>query len=183
MSDQNPFASSPNSFANKAMRLLWSLAWLVLFRPTPKKLYGWRRLILRLFGAKIGAGTQILPSVRISEPWKLEVGMFACLGESVNCYCGGGLRIGDYVTVSQFSHICTLTHDYKDYRAPIVRRPVVLEKQAWVCADSFVGPGVTVGNGAVVGARGVVCKDVEPWTIVAGNPALFVKTRDMNKRL
>ncbi|MDF7799400.1 hypothetical protein P4C99_07985 [Pontiellaceae bacterium B1224] len=183
MSDDNPFASSPNTFSNKIMRVLWKLGWILLFRPTPKLFYAWRRMILRMFGAKVGVGAQVLPSVIISEPWKLEVGQYVCIGEGVNCYCGGGLCLEDFVTVSQFSHICTLTHDYEDFRAPLVRRPVVIKKQAWVCADSFIAPGVTVGNGAVVGARSVVVRDVNEWSIVAGNPAKFIKPRKINKRL
>jgi putative colanic acid biosynthesis acetyltransferase WcaF len=101
-----------------------------------------------------------------------------CLSFNVDCYCVAPVKIGSHVTVSQYSYLCCATHDYEDPNMPLIALPIVIQDQAWVCADVFVAPGVTIGQGAVVGARASVFKDVEPWAVVAGNPARFIKKRD-----
>lgn len=168
---------SPFSFWNKLARVLWGAAWLCLFRPSPRPCHAWRRFLLRRFGARIGKGVALQPSCRVTMPWKLEMGEYSSLGDYVICYNIGGVRIGGHSTISQYSHLCSSSHDYEHPHMVQVFAPIEIEDQVWVCADAFIGPGVTVRQGAVVGARASVFTDVEPWTVVRGNPARVVKKR------
>lgn len=175
------YCPSPYSIWNKLARALWEVVWLFLFRPSPKPLHAWRRFILRTFGAKIGNLTYIHASCQISEPWKLTLGDHSCLGPHVICYSGGGIQIGEHTTVSQYSHLCTASHDYTHPNMIQIFRPILIEDQVWICTDAYIGPGITVGQGVVVGARACVVKNIEPWTIVGGNPAKFIKKRELKE--
>ena len=170
---------SAHSLRHRAARTVWNAVWLLLFRPSPRPLHVWRRALLRLFGARIAAGVRIYPSTRIWAPWNLQMESGSCLGDFVDCYCVAPIHIGREATVSQYSYLCAATHDYEAARMPLVVSPITIGASAWVCADVFVGPGVTVGEGAVLGARAAVCGDVEPWTVVGGNPARVIKRREM----
>lgn len=170
---------SPHSTANKVGRVLWSVVWGVLFRPSPRIFYGWRRMLLRLFGAAVGRNARISPSVRIWAPWNLSIGNEVSISHDVDCYCVDRLSIGDNATVSQYAMLCTASHDVSDPRMGLICAPVSLESQSWVCAGAFVGPGVTVGVGAVIGAKAVQMKSVAAWTIHGGNPARFLKRREI----
>jgi putative colanic acid biosynthesis acetyltransferase WcaF len=150
-----------------------------LFRTSPWFCHSWRRLLLRVFGARIGRGAKVFPSTRIWAPWNLTLGEYACLSHDVDCYCVSSISIGDHATVSQYSYLCGASHDLHDPHMRLVAAPVQIEDQAWVCARAFIGPGVTVGEGAVVGACSVVTRDVPDWTVVCGNPAKFVKYRNL----
>lgn len=101
------------------------------------------------------------------------------MGDHARCYCVDKVSIGAHAMVSQFSYLCSASHDITKRKMPLITAPIHVEDQAWVCADAFVGPGVTVGQGAVVGARAAVFKDVPPWTVVGGNPAKFIKKREI----
>jgi len=171
------YCPSPFSFLNKVARTIWNAAWLVLFRPSPRPLHAWRRLLLRLFGARIGRGVCLSPSCRIAMPWKLKVGEHSALGDYVICYNIGGVRIGAYSTVSQYAHLCSASHDYEHPHMRQTFAPIEIEDQAWICADAFVGPGVRIGQGAVLGARASAFRDIEPWTVAGGNPAHTIKRR------
>lgn len=171
------YRPSPHGLRNKAARALWGVAAPLLFRPTPKPLHGWRRAVLRLFGARIAPSAVIHPSVRIWAPWNLVMADHACLSPHVECYAVDRISIGARATVSQFAFLCTATHDADRPDMPLVTAPIVVEADAWVAADAFVGPGVRVGEGAVVGARSCVFRDVPAWTIVAGAPARFLRRR------
>jgi len=109
------------------------------------------------------------------------MGDHSCLGPYVICYCGGGVQIGAHTTVSQYSHLCTSSHGYEHPNMPQTFAPIVIEDQAWIAADVFIAPGVTIAQGAVIGARASVFKDVESWAVVGGNPARFIKKREMKK--
>jgi len=162
----------------KIARAVWNVVWSLLFRLTPRGiLYGWRRFLLRCFGARLGRGVNVLPSCRIWQPWKLTMGDYSCLSEQVECYSVDQITIGKQVVVSQGAFLCCASHDISSPIMELTHKPIIIESQAWVAARAFVGPGVTVGEGAVVGACAVVTKDVEPWTVVAGNPARVVKKR------
>jgi putative colanic acid biosynthesis acetyltransferase WcaF len=164
------------------MRLLWG-ATRPFFRFSPRFFWGWRNLLLRLFGAKIGNNVHIYNSAVIYMPWNLEIGDWSAIGEYAFIYNLGKLTIGNRVTISHRAHLCAGTHDYTDPAMPLLKSPIIIVDQVWVCTDAYVGPGVTVGEGAVVGARAVVVKDVEPWAVVAGNPAGFIKKRIMKQKL
>jgi len=160
------------------MRVAWALGRLV-FRLVPRPFYAPRRIILRSFGAKIGRQVNIANTACIYFPWNLEVGDWSAIGERAMIYNLGAVSIGEKATVSQGAHLCAGTHDFSDPVMPLLIPPIAVGDQAWVCADAFIGPGVTVGKGAVVGARAVAVKNVEPWAVVAGNPARFIRKREL----
>ncbi len=159
-----------------AGRVLWS-ACSPLFKFSPRLWWGWRNFMLRIFGAKIGRHVQIHPSVRIFIPWNLEVGDWSSVGFDALLYNLGPLRIGEKVTISQRAHLCGGSHDFRDPGMTLLKLPIHVEDEAWICADAFVGPNARVGIRAVVAARAVVIKDVEPDRVVAGNPAIVVGKR------
>jgi len=171
------YRPSPHSFRNKLGRTAWGVIWLVLFRPSPKPLHGWRRMLLRLFGARLGHQATVHASVRIWAPWNLEMGDHSCLSPGVDCYAVDRIRIGARATVSQYSFLCTAGHDPDSADMTLVTAPITIGDHAWVAADAFVGPGVSIGEGAVVGTRASVFKDVPAWTIVVGNPARPLRQR------
>jgi putative colanic acid biosynthesis acetyltransferase WcaF len=167
-----------------ARRVLWGFGSFA-FRLSPRTCFGWRRFVLRCFGAKIGANVNTYPSTRVYFPWNLTVGDWCAIGEDAFIYNLGPVTLGEKVTVSHRAQLCAGTHDFTQPDMPLLKPPIVLNDQAWVCADAFVGPGVTVGEGAIVGARAVVMKNVRPWTIVVGNPAKEIKNRvlETNKKI
>ena len=165
------------SAANKLARFAWNFVWAALFWPSPILLHGWRRFLLRLFGARIASGAHIYPSARIWAPWNLEMGEGACLGQHVDCYSVERIILGRRALVSQYAFLCAASHDYEDLGMPLVTGPITIGDHAWVTAGVFVAPGVTLGEGAVALARAVVVKDVAPWTVVGGAPARAVKQR------
>jgi putative colanic acid biosynthesis acetyltransferase WcaF len=166
------------TWSEQLRRVLWGLA-KPLFRFSPRVFFGWRNLLLRLFGAKIGKKVHVYNSATIYFPWNLEIGDWSAVGEHVLIYNLGAVRIGSSVTISQRAHLCAGTHDHTEPALPLLKPPIVIGNQAWVCADAFIGPGVTVGEGAVVGARAVATHDVGPWQIVAGNPAVAIGNREI----
>jgi putative colanic acid biosynthesis acetyltransferase WcaF len=157
-------------------RVLWALT-TPLFRFSPRPLFGWRRLLLRAFGARVGRDAHVYPSARIYLPWMLTLGEQASIGEWALIYNLGPVTIGDRATISHWAHLCAGTHDYRDPALPLLRLPIEIGAQAWVCADAFIGPGRRVGEGAIVGASAVVVSDVPDWQIAAGNPARIIKQR------
>ena len=170
---------SSHSLTNKTARVLWSIVWSLLFRPSPRLFLGWRRMVLRCFRARIGKGAKIMPSARIWAPWNLIVEEQGAIGEYVDCYNVAPITIGSHATVSQYAHLCAATHDITHPNMRLGTAPITIRDAAWVCAGAFVSMGVTVEEGAVCGARAVVVKDVPPWTVVAGNPAQEIKTREI----
>jgi len=152
-------------------RLLWTIVSNTLYRLSPTVLHGWRRLLLGCFGGRIAVGARPYPRVKIWAPWNLTMEAHSCLANDVDCYCVAPITVGAHATVSQYSYLCSASHDYRDASMPLIVAPIVIETHAWVAADVFIGPGVTVGEGAVVGARSTVLHDVAPWTVVAGCPA------------
>ena len=160
------------TFRQRSLRLAWSIVWLFLYRPSPRTFHAWRRWLLRIFGAQIGTGAVPYAAARIWAPWNLTMAANSCLSDGVDCYCVAPITIGAHATVSQYSYLCSASHDYRDPTMPLVIAPIVIGAEAWVAADVFVGPGVAIGEGAVVGARSTVTQDVDPWTVVAGSPPL-----------
>lgn len=169
---------TPYSRGNKIKRLMWSIAWTVLARPFPRSMaMGWKRMLLRMFGAKIAPTAAVYASARVFQPWLLTMDDYACLAEGVDCYNAAPIHIGRNATVSQRAFLCTAGHDITDPHHHQTSAPITIGDRAWVCAEAFVGQGVTVGEGAVCAARSVVVKNVEPWTVVGGNPAKELKKR------
>jgi putative colanic acid biosynthesis acetyltransferase WcaF len=174
--------NSSLAFSNKVARSLWQLVWLILYRPTPRIFHSWRCFLLRMFGAKLGISVHPYPSARIWAPWNLEMGDHSCLSEWVDCYCVDKIRIGANSTISQYSFLCTASHDYGQAAMPLVTAPITIGDQVWITADVFVGPGVTIGDGAVIIARSTVLQDIAPWMIAQGNPATPVKVRKFESK-
>jgi putative colanic acid biosynthesis acetyltransferase WcaF len=111
-------------------------------------------------------------STNVWFPPNLEMGEFSVLGWNVNCY-----NQGDFAIVSQYSHLVSGTHDVDDPNFQLLVKPISIGNHAWIASDAFVGPGVTIHEGAVLGARGVTFKDLLPWTIYIGNPCNIVRDR------
>ena len=169
-----------NSLSRKhqLVRLLWGIVWGLFARPLPRSVgLGWKRMLLRLFGAKIHSKAVVYSSAKVYYPANLIMEAYSCLASDVDCYNVDIIHIGANATISQGAFLCTASHDITNPLNPLITAPIIIEDQAWVAADAFVGMGVTVGQGAVVGARAVVFKDVEPWTVVGGNPAICLKKR------
>lgn len=169
-----------SGFTSAAMlrRFVWEVVWLLAFRTTPRwALHGWRRFLLRSFGAEVGAGCRIAPSCRVWAPWNLVMGEFSALGDGVDCYSMGRITIGSKVAVSQRSFLCTGSHDIHSLSRPLVTGPIVIEDHVWIAAESFVHPNVVIREGAVIGARSVVLQDMPAWSICAGHPCRKIKDR------
>ena len=168
----------PYARAEYLKRSTWNIVQRLFIRTSPGRAMGWRRFWLKAFGAKVGKLAGIRPTTRIVHPWLLTLGDYAMLGDNVTVYNLGQVTVGAHSVVSQNTHLCAGTHDYTKPDLPLVRSTITIGRGVWVCADAFIGPGVTIGDNAVVGARAVVTKDVDPGTVVAGNPARVVKHRD-----
>lgn len=167
----------PNySRAELVGRVLWGLGRIV-FRLTPRPLFGVRSALLRLFGAHVGRQVHIHPTALIFVPWHLRIGAHSSIGDGAIIYNLGMVTIGKRTTVSQYAHLCAGTHDHRDPEFRLLRSPITIGDEAWICADAFIGPNVTVGDRAIVAARGVAVKDVPAATIVGGNPARVLKHR------
>ena len=158
------------------LRVLWGFGKLA-FRLTPRPCFALRRSLLRLFGAKVGVNVNIYPSALIYYPWNLEIGDNSSIGEWALVYNLGPVRIGARSTISQRVHLCAGTHDYTDPSMPLIKPPIEIGDEVWVCADAFVGPNVSIEARAIVAAASVVVKDVPSTTIVGGNPASKIKKR------
>ena len=168
-----------HSLRSKIKRALWSVTWMFLFRPPPRGniFRPWRIFLLKLFGANVKWSSNVLPSCRIWQPWKLTMGAYACLGENVDCYTVDEIVIEAQATVSQGVKLCSAGHDITSKIMELSHKPIVIGANVWVAGWSIILPGVTIGEGAVVAAGSVVTKDVEAWTVVGGNPAKFIKKR------
>jgi len=157
--------------------LLWQTVQQTLFAWSPQPAYGWRRWLLRLFGAEVSRGVLVRPTVRVTYPWKVKLGDHCWIGDNAELYSLGPITIGQHAVVSQRSYVCAATHYYNDISFPLVAKAVVVEREAWVAADCFIAPGITIGAGAIVGARSTVLKDVLPSTIMAGSPLKQIGNR------
>lgn len=176
--DLAQFRLPPNFRGRSGLTVqLWWLVQATLFRGSPQIFYGFRRWLLRLFGARIGEGVIIRPSVRIPYPWKLRIGDHSWIGDDAVLYCFAEIIIGRDVVVSQKSYLCAGTHNYRKATFDIEAFPIVIEDEAWVAADVFVAPGVTIGKGAVVGSRSSVFTDIPAMMVCVGSPARAVHAR------
>ena len=172
------------SFKNKLGRLCWNIVSAVLFRPLRGRIFNsWRIFLLKCFGAKIGEHCQIYSSCRIWAPWNLIVGDYVAIGPETDIYTVDKVIIGSMITISQRSFICSASHDITEILKPLVHKPIIIKDYSWVAAEAFVGMGVVLNEGAVVGARAVVVKDVPEWSVVVGNPARVVKKRVIDKKM
>jgi putative colanic acid biosynthesis acetyltransferase WcaF len=171
------------SWQNKLGRALWVVVYFILFRPFFFTfLNPWRLFLLRCFGSKLHPKVNIYSSVKIWAPWNLEMASYSSLGPGVDVYNTGKIKIGEHTTISQRAYLCPGSHDIYNPKFPMICAPLTIEDQVWVATEAFIGGmGITIGQGAVVGARACVFKSVEPWSIVGGNPAKFIKKREIKE--
>ena len=169
----------------KMKRVVWNVAAAMLFRPFITPVFRkWRIMMLRLFGAQIEWDANVYASVKIWAPWMLRMGHRSCLGPDVICYNQDWVVLDDDAIVSQYSYLCTAGHDIDHANTAdsgLVTAPIVLHHGAWIGSRAFIGMGVKVGEGAVVGATASVYKNVEPWSVVGGNPAKVIKKREIKQ--
>lgn len=156
---------------------LWWVVQAIFFRGSPQFCYGFRRMLLRCFGAQIGAGVVIRPTATFTYPWKIKIGDFAWIGDHVVLYSLGDIEIGDHTVISQKSYLCAADHDYSQADFPIRDRKISIGKYVWVAADVFIAPGVNIGAGTVVGARSSVFSDLPGGMVCFGSPAKQIKPR------
>lgn len=166
------------SLSNRLLRVMWKFVYYFLFLPSPVPCFKYRAAILRFFGADVDRRARVYPSVEIWLPSNLKMAELATLGPGVSVYNQGLITLGREVIISQGSHLCASTHDYNDPLHPLVLKPIVIEDHVWVCADAFVGPGVTLAEGCVIGARAAIFKNTQPWSVYSGNPAQLIKQRE-----
>lgn len=167
------------SRGDKLRRALWQIVCASTYRFIPAPFHGARCAILRVFGARIAKGALPYPRARIWAPWNLEMHHNSCIADGVECYNVARVVVGENATVSQRASLCTASHDYRSKRHPLIAADIVIESGAWIAAEAFIGPGVTVANHAVVGARAVVTRSIPANAIVAGNPARVIGMRVM----
>ena len=173
---------SPVSTGEKVKRLLWSIVQATAYRGSFHTWSSWRAMLLRCFGARIGRRCMIRRTTRVYYPWKFAMGDLSSLGDGAQVYNLGPVTIGSRVTISQEAYLCAGTHDYTKAAMPLLTPPIAIEDDVWICARAFIGPGLTIRRGSVVAAAAVVVKDVPEWTIVGGNPAKVIRTRDYEDR-
>ena len=163
-------------YSNKeiVLRLIWGFVEPLCFRYSPRLFYGWRNMILRIMGARIGKSVKIYPSAKIMYPWLLQIDDQVTISWGVNIYNLGIISVGKFSMISQHSHLCGGTHDHTAGNFELLRTGLTIGENVWIAADAFVGPGVHVHNNAIVAARSVVVADVAEGTIVGGNPARVI---------
>lgn len=165
---------------HQVVRMLWNILWPLTTWFLPRSLgMGWKRSLLRMFGAKVHPTAQVYSSARIYYPANLTMEAYSCLADGVECYNVAPVTVGAHSTISQGTLLCTASHDITDSHHRLVTAPIMIEDQVWIGARAYIGMGVVVRQGAVVGATASVYKTVEPWTVVGGNPARFIEKREI----
>ncbi len=164
-------------FGQRLARVCWRSIWFTFAFWTPRQLNFWRLWLLRMFGARIGNGVDIRSTVSIWWPGNLTMEDGSTLGPNVICYNMGPILIGCGAVISQRAELCTGSHEIDDESFALLTAPIVIGPKAWVAANAFVGPGVRIGEGAVLGACAVTFSDLAPWTVNAGNPARKIRSR------
>lgn len=178
--DLSKFTLPPNFRRASVIKVqLWWLVQASLFKWSPQFAYGFRSALLRLFGAKVGKNTVIRPSATFTYPWNITIGDYAWIGDDVVVYSLGPILIGAHAVVSQRSYLCAGDHDYSKIDFPIRGYRIVIEDQAWVATDVYIAPGITIGQGAVIGARSSVFKDMPSGYVCIGSPCKPIKHREM----
>jgi putative colanic acid biosynthesis acetyltransferase WcaF len=172
---------SPWTRREKFRRLAWAVAYRCAFRMTLHNAYGLRAGLLRAFGARLGRNVRFRRTVKIEIPWNLEIADDVSFGDEVILYSLGTIRIGARTFISQYAHLCAGTHDFTRNDYPLLRPAVVVGEDCWIATDAFVGPGVTIGDRSVLGARASAFSDIPSDVVAVGNPAKAVRARVLEK--
>ena len=173
----DPYLRPAFSRKNKLGRLTWNIVWLLLYRPSPRPMHGWRSFLLRSFGAKMGPHCHFYPGSKVWAPWNLICAGHVAAGDGAEIYNPAPMHFGSHAILSQGCYICGATHDFDDPAFPLLAYSMEVGAYAWICARACVAPGVQVGEGAVLGLASVASRDLEPWGVYAGAPAVKVKAR------
>lgn len=173
----DPYLRPAFAASDRARRLVWNVCRALLYRPSPRPMHAWRAFLLRCFGATLGPGCTFYPASKVWAPWNLECADCVVAADGAEIYNPAPMRFGSHAIVSQDVFLCGATHDYDDPRFPLLAYAMEVGAYAWVCARASVAPGVGVGEGAVLGMGSVATRDLEPWGIYAGIPAVKVKER------
>jgi len=173
----DPYLRPAFSLQNRLQRLVWGIVWLLFYRTSPRPFHAWRSMLLRLFGAKMGPNCHFYPGSRVHSPWNLECADQVTAGDGAEIYNPAPIKLGSHAILSQGCYVCGATHDFDDPAFPLMAFAMEIGPYAWVCARACVGPGVNVGEGAVLGLASVASRNLDPWTVYAGAPAVRVKER------
>lgn len=174
----DPYLRPSFSIANRLKRLAWNICWLLLYRTSPRPLHAWRAMLLRAFGAKTGKRCHFYPASRVWAPWNLACGDKVGVADGAEVYNPAPVYLGSYAILSQGAYVCGATHDMNDPAFPLLAYSMSIGEYAWVCARAIVSPGVNVGNGAVLGLGSVATRDLDPWGVYGGVPAVKIKDRE-----
>lgn len=167
---------------NRLLRAIWNIIYILFFKTSPRPLHIWRIFLLRLFGAKIGSGFRIYPSAKIWAPWNLQIGHHSGVADNANLYNMEKITLGDFVAISDGAFLCCGTHDHNSPNMQLIAKPIIIKTHAWICAETFIHPGVIIPAGAVIGARSVVTKSLHTeWAIYTGNPCKQIGIRTKNQ--
>lgn len=173
----DPYRRPAFSFGDRARRFIWSVCRVLLYRTSPRPFHAWRSMLLRAFGATMGPHCHFYPGSKVYAPWNLICADHVAAGDDVEIYNPAPLRLGSHAILSQGAYLCGATHDFDDPAFPLLAYAMEVHAYAWVCARASVGPGVNVGEGAVLGLGSVATRHLEPWTVYAGVPAVRIKER------
>ncbi len=173
----DPYLRPAFSRYDRLRRLLWQVCWLLLYRPSPRPMHSWRAALLRLFGAQLGPNCHFYPGSRIWAPWNLLCADQVTAADGAELYNPAPMYFGSHAIVSQGAYLCGATHDFDDPAFPLIASSMRFGAYSWVCARASVAPGVSLGEGAVLGLASVATRDLDPWTVYAGAPARAIRQR------
>lgn len=173
----DPYLQPSTSLRSRAGRLLWGVTWLLLCRFSPRPMHAWRAFVLRCFGARLGPRCHVYPRAEVWAPWNLHCEDAVGIADGAVVYNVERISLGSHSIVSQGAYLCGATHDLDDPRFPMFGRPIRIGAYAWVAARATVCPGVSLGEGAVLGLASVATRDLAPWTVYAGVPARALRPR------
>lgn len=174
---KQPLTAQRISVSNKFARALWNITWFIFFQTSPRFAHKWRWVLLRLFGAKMHKSAKVYPTAKVWAPWNLIMNKNATIGEHVDCYCVNKVEIGNNTTISQFSVLCTASHDFSSSEMHLISGPIIIGSNCWITYGCFISPGIIIEDNAVIYPRSVVVKNVGENNIIGGNPAIFIKDR------
>ncbi len=175
--ESDPYLRPAFSISHRVRRASWNVVWVLLYRTSPRPLHAWRSLLLRLHGAKMGPDCHFYPASKVWAPWNLVCANQVTAADHAEIYNPACISFGSHAILSQGAYVCGATHDYDDPAFPLVAYAMHIGSYAWICARASVSPRVSVGDGAVLGLGSVASRDLEPWTIYAGTPAVAVRLR------
>jgi putative colanic acid biosynthesis acetyltransferase WcaF len=177
---KDPYLRPAFPLRDRIRRLAWNICWVLFYRLSPRPFHSWRALLLRMFGAQMGPRCHFYPGSKVWAPWNLICAEQVTAGDGAEIYNPSPIRLGSHAIVSQGAYLCGATHDFDDPAFPLLAYAMEVGAYAWICARASVSPGVNVGEGAVLGLASVATRDLEPWGVYAGCPAVKVKQRNRN---